>query len=160
MKRQIQANEELLEIGVFMGVGRRATTQETQCVTAGVGDLVPGSRRDENGIVGGDGFLFPIDFHQPLTAEDEVDFFSELVIVALRLPAGGQRGFGKGLILHRCVGFVQDAADGRSVRGGEGSLLVEVLNVHAGSREYKVWSIKGELRYFSLGRGVFQPIDR
>ena len=92
---------------------------------------MPGTRRDENGVSGGDFADFPPDLQGPLPFEDEVEFFAELVVMTLgRLPDGDD-GFGEALVPHGGVRAIQDAADGAAVLGGEGCLRGKRVDGHA-----------------------------
>lgn len=115
-----------------MGIGWRAAAEEAEGL--GGGDLVPGTGGDEDGIAGGDGFFFSVYFHEAFAFEDEVEFFAELVVVALgRLP-DGDGGLGEGLVLHGGIGPVQDATDGAAVLGGEGNLCGKRVDGHEDAR--------------------------
>ena len=92
---------------------------------------MPGSGGNEDGVAGDDGVACAVDLHCALAFEDEVEFFAELVVVALGGLADGDGGLSEALILHRCVGAVEDAADGAAVFGGEGILLGKLVDGHA-----------------------------
>lgn len=92
---------------------------------------MPRVRWNQDGIAGADVAGFAVDLHGPLPFEDEVEFFAELVVVAVGRLAHGDRGFSEALILHRRVGAVQDAADGAAVLGREGRLMGKLVEGHA-----------------------------
>lgn len=89
------------------------------------GDLVPGARGNEDGVAGVDGLSGAIDFHFGGAFEDEVEFLTEAMVVAFGGAAGGECGFGEGLVLDRGVGQVEQATNGGAVFGREGRLLGE-----------------------------------
>jgi len=91
---------------------------------------MPGARRDEDGIAGTDGAFFTVDLHGAGSFEDKVEFFAELMVVALGGAADGDGGFGEALILHGGVRAVEDTADGAAVLGGEGWLLRKLVQGH------------------------------
>ena len=87
-----------------MRIRRRTAAEESEGLRRS--DLMPGSRRDEDGITRDDGVGFAVDLHGALPFEDEVEFFAELVVVALGRLTDGDGGFGETLILHWRVGAV------------------------------------------------------
>lgn len=95
---------------------------------------MPSAGRDEDGITGGHGFFFAIDFHGAGAFQDEIKFFAQLVKMAFgRLPYR-DGGLGQGLVLHGGIGPVQDAADGAAVLRGEGYLFRKGVDGHADAR--------------------------
>ena len=92
---------------------------------------MPGTGWDKDGVAGGDREDFTIDLHGAPSFEDEVKFFAELVIMPLSWLADGDGGFGKTLILHRCIGAIKDAADGAAISGSEGILAGKLVDGHA-----------------------------
>lgn len=113
-----------------MRIRRGAAAEEAEGL--GGGDLVPGARRDEDGIANGHGAFFAVDLHGALAFEDEVEFLTQLVVVALGGAADWDGGFGEALVLHGGIRAVQDAADGAAVLGGEGRLLGKLVQGHGG----------------------------
>ena len=121
-----------LEVGVIVTVGRSAAAEEAEGLAFVGGELVPGGAGDEDGVAGGDGLGFAVEFHEAGACEDEVEFLAELVVVALGGGAGGEGGFGEALELDGGVGAVEDAADGGAVLGGEGGLGGKRVDCHGG----------------------------
>lgn len=115
-----------------MAVRRSTAAEQPQSLAFVGGDLVPGGSRDEDGVAGGDGFGFAVEFHEAGAFEDEVEFLTDLVVVALGGTAGGEGGFGQALELDGGVGAVEDAADGGAVLGGEGRLGGKRVDCHGG----------------------------
>ena len=116
------------EIGVVMGVRRRAAAEKAQRLPRA--DRMPCAGRDEDGISGADGAGFAIDFHFPGAFEDEIEFFAEFVIVALRRASERHPRFGEALLFDGRVGAIEDAPDGGPVFRGEWRLGFEVQNNH------------------------------
>ena len=119
-----------IEIDVGVVVGRCAAAEEAEFCLCG--DLVAGASRDEDGVAGTHGTGFAVDFHLRGSLEEEVEFFEELVVVAVGGLAGGHAGFGQALFFDGGVGAVEDTADGRAVLRGEGALIFELLDYHEG----------------------------
>jgi short-subunit dehydrogenase len=115
-----------------VGVRGGAAAEETEGL--GGGDLMPGARGNKDGIAWGDELVYSIYFHVSGAFENEVKFFTELVVMALRGMADGYGGLGERLILHRGVGQVQEAADAAAVFGGEGNLFRKWVDGHADAR--------------------------
>ena len=111
-----------------MRVWRSAAAEQAECL--GGGDLMPGAGGNEDGITWRDSAGFAIDFHGAVAFEDEVELLAELVIVTLGRLTDGDGGFGEGLVLNRCVGLIQDAADRAAVFGCEGCLLGKLVDRH------------------------------
>ncbi len=91
---------------------------------------MPGAGGNEDGVAGIDGLTGAIDFHFGGAFEDEVEFFAEAMVVAFGGAAGGEGGFGEGLILDRGVGQVEQASNRGAVFGREGRLLGEGADDH------------------------------
>ena len=91
---------------------------------------MPGTWGNEDGVAGVDGLSGAIDFHFGRAFEDEVEFFTEAMVVAFGGAAGGEGGFGEGLVLDRCVGQVEQASNRGAVFGREGRLLGEGTDDH------------------------------
>ena len=106
---------------------------------------MPGTGWNENRIAGGDFAGFAVDFHGAVAFEDEVEFFAELVVVALGGLADGDGGFGEALILHRRIRAVEDAADGAAVFGGEGGLRGKRIDGHGEGMFFMFGGSKGKL---------------
>jgi len=119
-----------IEVGVGVVVGWGAAAEEAEVCFRG--DLVAGAGGDEDGVAAGDVAGFAVDFHDGVAFEEEVEFFAEFVVVAVGGLAGGHGGFGEALLFDGGVGAVEDAADGGAVLGGEGALIFELLDYHAG----------------------------
>jgi hypothetical protein len=60
----------------------------------------------------------------------KVKLFRQPMVMALCGAAGGNAGFGETLVLYRGVRAVENAPDRRTVGGGEGVLVGEVLDRH------------------------------
>ncbi len=116
------------EESIFVGIGRSAAAEQAESL--GGSDLVPGAGGNKDGITWGDSAGFAIDFHGAVAFEDEVELLTELVIVTLGRLTNGNGGFGEGLVLNRCVGLIQDAADRAAVFGGEWRLLGKLVDRH------------------------------
>ena len=99
---------------------------------------MPGARGDEDGVAGVDGLSGAIDFHFGRAFEDEVEFFTEAMVVAFGSAAGGEGGFGEGLVLDGGVGQVEQASNRGAVFGREGRLLGEGADDHDVGRMKKV----------------------
>ena len=112
-----------------MAVGWGAAAEEAE--GGGGGDLMPGNGWDEDGIARGDGARFAVYLHGAVAFEDEVELFTEPVVVALGGAAYGDGGLGEGLMLHGGICAVEDAADGAAVLGGEGGLVGKGVDRHA-----------------------------
>jgi 3-dehydroquinate synthase len=95
---------------------------------------MPGSGGDQHGIPGSDLLPDPVDFHPSLSLEDVVELLAVAVVVAFGGGSRGDGGLREALSAHWRVGKVEQAADGRSVLGGEGCLPVAVADFHGGSR--------------------------
>ncbi len=113
---------------IFVGVWRSAAAEQSESL--GGGDLMPGAGGNEDGITWRDFAGFAIYFHGAVAFEDEVELFTDLVIVTLGRLSNRDGGFGEGLVLNRCVGLIQDATDRAAVFGGEGCLLGKLVDRH------------------------------
>lgn len=117
-----------------MRVRRCTAAEETEGLVGG--DLMPGTRWDEDGIARGNGLFLAVDLHRAGAFEDEVEFLAELVVVTLGGLADRHGGFGQALVLHGGIRAVEDAADGAAVLGSEGSLGGKRVDGH-------VWTVVG-----------------
>lgn len=112
-----------------MRIRRRAAAEQAQRLSSG--DLMPGSRRNEDGGAGGDGAFLAIDLHRAVTFEDEIELLAQLVEMPLCGAAHRHRRLGQRLILHGGIGSVQDTTDGAAIFGGKGRLLGKKVDGHA-----------------------------
>lgn len=103
-----------------MGIWGRAATKKAKGL--GGGDLVPGSRGDQDRVSGSDRAPFGIDFHDAFAFQDEIELFAFLMIVALRGAAGEDARLGEALVADGGIGAVKDAANPRPILGGKGFL--------------------------------------
>ena len=94
------------------------------------GDLVPCSGRYQYGITGLHILDFTVDLHLGLTLEYEVEFLANAMVVTLGGTAGGYGGLSQRLIFDRCVGEIQQAANGGTVFGGKRRLCGESAKDH------------------------------
>lgn len=124
------SGRELLEISVPVLIGRRTSAQKTQGDGTGARDLMPGSRRDEDGIAGAHRLPLAIQLHFPGAFQKKINFLREAVVMPLGGLTKRERGLGEGLKLHGSIRPVQQAADGGAVLGGKGCLGVAVLKGH------------------------------
>ena len=118
----------LFEESVFVRIGWCAAAKEAKHRSAAY--LVPGPRRDKNGVPGMDGSSFAIDFHQAFAFEDEVELLCEAVIMALGGTTFTELSFRKALIANGRIGEVENAANSRAIFSGEGFLIFQIENVH------------------------------
>ena len=125
-----QRGAALLEIGVPVLIGRRTGAQKTQGDRTGARDLMPGSRRDEDGIAGADRLPLAIQLHFPGAFQKIINFLREAVVMSLGGLTKRERGLSEGLKLHGRIRPVQQAADGGAVLGGKGYLGIAVLEGH------------------------------
>jgi len=95
---------------------------------------VPGARGNEDGVAGIDCLCGTIDFHFGRAFEDEIEFFAEAMVVAFGGTAGGEGGFGEGLILDGGVSEVEQASNCGAVFGREGRLVGEGADDHGVGR--------------------------
>lgn len=94
---------------IFVRVGRGAAAEEPE--GGGRGDLVAGTRGDEDGVTRGDLAPGAVNFHGSRTLEDEVKLLAGKVAVAQGRGAGRDRGFGEALVLNRGARAVEEAPD-------------------------------------------------
>lgn len=113
-----------------MLIGRGAAAQKAESRSSSGRNLVPRAGWDEDGIAGGDFAGFAIDFHQAGAFQQEVEFLTPLVIMPLGAGPRRQGGLCEGLELDRGIGAVENAADGGTILGGEGSLGTQILDGH------------------------------
>ena len=95
---------------------------------------MPGPGGQENGVARPDRARLAVNFHLGLSFEDEIDLLGQFVMMTLGGPPGWQAGFGQTLILHGCIRPVEDAANGRAVRGPERTLSIEITDFHKGGQ--------------------------
>jgi hypothetical protein len=95
---------------------------------------MPGARGYENGVARADRAPLAVNFHLGLSFEDEVDFLRQFVMMTLGGLPGWQGGFGQTLGLHWRIRPVEDAANGRAVRGCERTLSLEMTDFHEDGR--------------------------
>lgn len=86
---------------------------------------MPRARRYQDAIAGSDHPRFAIDLHFATAFEDEIDFLSRAMVMALRRATRGQAGLGEALICHRSIGTVENAPNGRAIGRGERRLAIE-----------------------------------
>ena len=101
----------LREIRVIVRVGRGTTAEQSQFTGIFCSDLVPASFWNEDGISGRDRTCFAVDLHGPGSSGDVVEFFAELVVVALRHSSRRESGFGEALLLNGGVGSIEQSSD-------------------------------------------------
>ena len=94
-----------------MRIRRGTTAEKTYPVDIRTANLMPFPGRDENGITGADGSLFPIDLHEAGSFENKVNLLTVPMVMPLRCSARGEAGFGEALVNDRGVSPVQNAPD-------------------------------------------------
>ncbi len=114
---------------------------------------------NENGVARADLPLCAVDFHEARAFEDEIEFLGDPVKVSLGGIPCGDPGLGETLVLHRCIGAIENAADGGAVLGGKRRLLIEVLDKHGGVWEHAVRRFEMKGRDRSGTPGAQSPLD-
>jgi 3-dehydroquinate synthase len=95
---------------------------------------MPRACRNQNGITSAKLPFLAIDFHQPPTCGKKIELLADPVIMPLGGASSWQGRLRKALTDHRGIGQIQEAADGRSILGGERLLLLAVADFHAVSQ--------------------------
>lgn len=83
---------------------------------------MPGTRRNQDRITGGNLPSFTLDFHLAGAHSDKVKLLTQLVIMTFRCRTWGQGSFGQTLVLNRGIRLVQNATNRGPILGREGSL--------------------------------------
>jgi short-subunit dehydrogenase len=109
-------------------VRRRAATEKAQ--RGRRFDLVPGARRNQDGITHGHRLGFPVDLHGAFALQHEIELLALLVIVPFGRAPGRQTGLGEALIENGRIGPVEDAANPGTVSGRKGFLAGYVQDNH------------------------------
>jgi len=118
-----------------MRIGRRAAAEKPERLDGP--DLVPGSGGNQHRIAGADLAFLAIHFHQSAAFQQIVKLLTQPMIVAFRRATFRQGCLGKALGRDRCVGEVQQAADRRSILGGERVLLFAIADFHAPDKQVR-----------------------
>jgi len=113
-----------------MGVNWRTAAEETDVCDRF--NLMPCIGSDEDCIAGAYLAHLTIDLHHPLPLEHEIDFLTQLVVVSLGFTCGWQTRFGQALFFDRCIGGIENTADGGPIGGGKGLLFTKLIDDHAG----------------------------
>lgn len=148
---------------VFVLVRRCAAAQESQRFYGS--DLVTCPRRDQYAVPRPDLSFNPLDLHPTDSLQDEIELLAHLVVVAVGCGARGKGRFGEALLRHRRVGAVEDAADRRSILGGERRLFGQLSDGHANSirganRKPNVPSLIGETRDQGAMQHAFEGLGK
>ena len=110
-------------------------------------DLMPCSGGNQNAVSRTDFLLFSVDLHHAGSFEEVIKFFAQFMIMPLGFTANGKGCFGEALILYRCIAEIQETPDGRTILGGEGSLLIALSNFHASNyRDHKNTQVPAALK--------------